>query len=310
MMQSGSALLGEVASLIDSGRYVAALNTLRDRLARIRGEGTCSEWRTFCGQTFSTREFSLHPVSRLIVLGPLGQACAAAARGALHHPFALDAIYGLDRTPEDLSSAAYAVRQWELELGFCASLRERYFLLARELNELGTLVRYPRVLAFGCGYLREAASALSLEGMRGGEVIAVDRDRGCLALIEREYEYPGLRTMCGPFRDLMASDKSLGKFDFIYLPTLFDSREDDRIRALLPLLRSRREPGGRLVAANFAPDLPDAAYLEACLDWWPQYRDEQALATLIGQLPGISLRGQIITRENSGGSVILDLQAE
>jgi len=222
-------------------------------------------------------------------------------------------IYGLDTVPEDLTPTANALRKWELELGFCVSLRRRRLLLARELNELGAAVRYPRVLAVGCGHLREAAAALSLPGMHGGELVAFDRDRDSLNLIQSEYEYPGLRTLSGSLRDAIANDPTLGRFDLIYLPTVLDTLEDFRSSALLADVLPLLESGGRLIAANFSPDLRDAAFLEACLDWWPFYRDEQKLAALLSQLPVANLRGHAMFREGSseeqGGSVFLDLQA-
>jgi hypothetical protein len=307
-MQNGAGLLRDLSALIESGQYLAALDHLRGGLTSLRAEASHHEWRTFCAQTFATDEFSRHPLARLLKAGPLGGICAETAHGCIHHPLALDAIYGFDRVPQDLSPAASSLRKWELELGFCNSLRARRLLLMRELNELGNSVRYPRVLAVGCGHLREVASALSLECMRGGEFVAFDRDRACLMLLQREHEYPGLRAISGSLRDLLGGGLTLGKFDFIYLSTMLDTLEDFRASALLSALVPLLESGGRLLAANFLPQVKDAAYLEACLDWWPLYRGEQELAA-IGNASGLALRGQAIFQEDSGGSIFLDLQA-
>jgi SAM-dependent methyltransferase len=164
------------------------------------------------------------------------------------------------------------------------------------------------VLAVGCGNLREAALALSSGNMKGGELVAYDRDRACAELIRRECDYPGLRTISGSLREL-THDSKLGKFDFIYLPTLLDTLEDARVRTLLSSLLPLLEPGGRLIAANASPELGDAAYLEACLDWWPFCRGEEDWAALLSQLPCYNLRGQAISRDDSGGSVFLDFEA-
>jgi extracellular factor (EF) 3-hydroxypalmitic acid methyl ester biosynthesis protein len=306
-MQSGATLLQDLSALIETGQYLAALNSLRHGLTKLRAEVSPNEWRTFCAQTFATNEFRRHPLSRLLKAGPLGAVCAETARGAVNHPLALDVIYGVER-PQSLNPAASEMQNWELALGFCASLRARRLLLARELNELGNVVRYPRVLAVGCGHLREAATAFSLENMRGGEFVAFDRDRACLDSVQREYQYPGLRTLSGSLRDLIHADATFGKFDLIYLPTLLDTLEDFRVSALLASLLPLLESGGRLLAANFSPHLKDAAYLEACLDWWPLYRGEEQLSALTEPLDR-ALRGQAIFQEESGGSIFLDLQA-
>jgi hypothetical protein len=306
-MQNGAELLRDLSAWIESGQYLIALDHLRRGITSLRAEASHHEWRTFCAQTFATDEFSRHPLSRLLKAGPLGGICAE-ARGCVNHPLALDAIYGFDRVPQDLTSAASSLRKWELDLGFCESLRARRLLLARELIELGSSVRYPRVLAVGCGHLRDAAAALSHENMPGGEFVAFDRDRASLALLQREHQYPGLRTISGSLRDLLGGGLKLGKFDFIYLSTLLDTLEDFRASALLCALLPLLESGGRLLAANFLPELKDAAYLEACLDWWPCYRGEQELSAL-GNALSPPLRGQAIFQEDSGGSIFLDLQA-
>jgi hypothetical protein len=63
------------------------------------------------------------------------------------------------------------------------------------------------------------------------------------------------------------------------------------------------------MAANFTPELVDAAYLEAGLDWWPVYRSEREMAALACNIPEHDLRGQAVFREETGGSLFLDLQA-
>lgn len=39
-------------------------------------------------------------------------------------------------------------------------------------------------------------------------------------------------------------------------------------------------PGGTLVAANFAPNLPDIGYMESIMDWKLIYRDEAAMSCI------------------------------
>lgn len=269
-----------------------------DDLTQIRAQSTPEQWRVFCAESFPGQPFSQHPLS--------------AARGLIHEPLILDVIYGLSSRglpsrANHSSGMAQALRPCEFSLGFCASLRARHHFFVRELNDLGNVVRRPRVLAIGCGHLRDAAMALSLENMRHGELVAFDRDRASIDLIQREYQHPGLRTVSGSLRDL-TNDSTLGQFDFIYLPTMLDTLQDLRAKIVLASLLRLLKRGGRLLAANFSPNLADAAYLEACLDWWPFYRGEKESAALLSQIAGQNLRGQAIYRDDSGGSVFLDLQ--
>ncbi len=300
--QTASTLLQDLLPLFAQGSYIQALDALRIGLTQIRSVSSASEWRSFCSATFSVPEFHKHPLSSLLKESPLGR-----GSGLIHEPLVLDVIYGLDAVPRVLKPAADAMRSWELSLGFCTSLRARHLLFARELNELGAIVQHPKVLAVGCGHLREAATALTSTEMSDAGIVAFDRDRACADLIQREYEHPGLRTIFSSLRDL-TSDPTLGAFDFIYVPTLFDRMDEARVTSLLDSLLRLLKPGGRLLAANFAPDLADAAYLEACLDWWPFYRGEEELATVVNSRSSSRLRGQAIFRDDSGGSVFLDLQ--
>lgn len=308
MTQSGTSLLTELAPLLAAEEPLVALRLLRHGLNRLRGELSPEDWRSLCARHFSSEPFIQHPLSLLLRDGPLGSGGAGVARGFVHQPLVLDVIYGQNAVPRDLSPAAKVLHIRELSLGFCASLRSRHRIFTRELNDIGNTVRCPRVLAVGCGHLREAAQALKLENMACAEFVAYDSDPACIDLTIREYRHPGLFPVGGSLRKLM-NDSTLGHFHFICAPTLFDVLDDLRLcewfTVLLPLLK----PGGRLLAANFSYELADAAFLEACLDWWPFYRGEDKLAALLSQLPGANLRGQAIFRDDTGGSLFMDVQA-
>ncbi len=294
--------LQDSSRLFAEGRCVPALDSLRTELNRCRAKSSPAEWRAFCAETFSAEAVQRHPLLHLIKEGPLGS-----GSGLIHNPLILDAIYDLNGVPRLLTPPANALRSWELHLGFCASLRARHFLFARELADLAKTLEAPRILAVGCGHLREAAIALTSDSMRTSEVVAFDRDRACIDLIEREYDHPGLVTVSGSLRDFLV-DTNKGTFDFVYVPTLLDKLEDTKAAFVLNALLGSLKPGGRLLAANFAPDLKDAAYLEACLDWWPFYRTEEELAALLNTKSTQNLRGQALFRDDSEGSIFLDLQ--
>jgi hypothetical protein len=57
-----------------------------------------------------------------------------------------------------------------------------------------------------------------------------------------------------------------------------------------------------------APEIPDAAYLEACLNCWPNYRSEQEMARLADEVPEKHISSQCVFRDEEGHSVFLELQ--
>jgi len=306
---SGLSLLDEVERQILSGEYVPALEHLRTGIANLRNSYGTGEWQTLCAQTFYANDFLQHPVCRLVRSGLITGRSMDAGSGNIYHPAVIDAILGADPAPSDLSALAQARHSWELNLGFCRSIRGRHDFVRNELADLARASPSARILSVNNGYLREAAGFLSLSSLPEAEFIAFDRDPSNLAFIQREYDLPGLRTVRGSFRDLLSGETNLRKFDFIYALNLFDRLETFRARPLLAGLAAMLNPGGRILAANFAPELDDAAYLEAFLDCWPRYRSESELSELALDIPENSLRGQIVFREESGGSFFLDLRA-
>jgi extracellular factor (EF) 3-hydroxypalmitic acid methyl ester biosynthesis protein len=303
MAHSGAVLLQDLRPLLAAGKTASALEELRAGLTRLRAEWTPREWREFCVET---HQFQNHPVGRLLKECPL-----AGGSGLIHEPLILDLIYGLElNAVKQAKQASDECRTWELSLGFCRSLRARHQSFSRELLELGHCEPAANILAIGCGYLREAAGLLRPDGPWGGRLVAFDRDRACVDLIVREYDQkPGLRTASGSLRELLRT-LAEGTFDFIYVPTLFDTLPDGRVTVVLAALLRLLKSGGRLLATYFAPDLQDRAYMEACLDWWPFYRTEEDLARLLPEETGRQLRGQLMFRDEGGGSVFLDLQAQ
>jgi SAM-dependent methyltransferase len=298
-----SELLKEIPARISLGQSCSALNSLSHSLTQVRSELTSAAWRIFCSQK---NPLQAQSVARILKEGPLSNGC-----GLIHQPRLLDLIYGTNASmPRLLTPLAHAVRQWELSLGLCETMRARRACFARELESLiagSSIKSSQRILAVGCGHLRDAAEALKLDGFRDGEIVAFDRDRACVDLIEREYEHAGLQTVSGSLREWLGQPAA-GTFDFIYVPTLFDMLPDVRIEWLIDSLLGLLRPGGRLLAANFAPEVKEAAYFEAWLDWWPIYRTEEDLAALLSGKANRNLRGQAIFRDETEGSIFVDLQ--
>src|SRR5262249_1746326 len=117
----------------------------------------------------------------------------------------------------------------------------------------------------------------------------------------------GIDAVCGSVRSILASKLVFGDADFIYAAGLYDYLDDEVARCLTALLFSRLRRGGRLLIDNFAPELPDIAYMEACLDWLLISRDEAQVAGLAERIPSDRVAKAALFRDEPGNLVFLEL---
>jgi len=66
-------------------------------------------------------------------------------------------------------------------------------------------------------------------------------------------------------------------------------------------------PGGRLVIANFLPQIPDVGYMEMFMDWHLVYRDRRELLGLAAKIEPAALAEIRIVAEPNDNVAILEL---
>jgi SAM-dependent methyltransferase len=152
------------------------------------------------------------------------------------------------------------------------------------LDELAGRANMPRVLSVACGHLREAQRSRAVLAGRLGECIAFDQDADSLAVVDREQAHHRVRATQGTVRGLL-NGTTLSDFDLIYSAGLYDYLVDSVASRLTAVLYSMLRPGGRLLIANFSPELPDVAYMDVVMDWRLIHRDEARMERLVDQLP-------------------------
>ncbi|HEY1215301.1 MAG TPA: hypothetical protein VGE93_16850 [Bryobacteraceae bacterium] len=128
--------------------------------------------------------------------------------------------------------------------------------------------------------------------------------RSELSSLHQEQEQPRVLSLTHH----SAGTQLAGSFDFIHASHVFDSLGTEQARALVGKLVDALAPNGRLFIANTAPDVPDAGYLEACLNYWPKYRSEEGMARLVEAAADKHISSQCVFRDESGYSVFLELQ--
>ena len=89
-----------------------------------------------------------------------------------------------------------------------------------------------------------------------------------------------------------------GNFDLIYAAGLYDYLSDKVAARLTEKLFSLLSPKGVLMVANVLPDICDAGFMEAFMDWFLIYRDYDALQAIPARLDHEQLTSRIYQEPN------------
>ena len=169
------------------------------------------------------------------------------------------------------------------------AVRYRREYLARLIDESAEQHPGARVLSIAAGHLREVELSAAVASGNVSEIVAFDQDAESLAVIARDYAHLPIRTEQGSVRHLLAGKVGLGKFHLVYAAGLFDYLDDSVATRLVERMWAMTLPGGRMMIANFLPDIPDAGYMEAFMDWWLIYRDEARVQELFAGIPAAEI---------------------
>jgi SAM-dependent methyltransferase len=118
------------------------------------------------------------------------------------------------------------------------------------------------------------------------EFVALDQDAESLA--ELKHAYAGSASPVTPLKlsikQLLAGSHDFGQFDLIYSAGLYDYLDTPLAKRLTARLFEMLRPTGRLLYANFAPDIHCVGYMEAAMDWWLTYRDAAQTRALADEI--------------------------
>lgn len=274
---------------------------------RARKEGSSEEeWQEFVGLC------RRHPLREVLHQDPFTCRAFSKPRGYAGDAVLLDYVYGREEqwpvpltTPAgrrifDYTTRAPAAEGVLARRGFMAHLVD---MLAEERHR-------PQILSIAAGHLREASLAAAVRRGRMGRFVALDSDVESLREVERCYSCFGVQAVPGNVRTLLASKLELGQFDLIYSTGLFDYLADSTGRRLVLRMFEMLDPGGRLVVANFLPEIRDVGYMEAYMDWKLIYRTRQGMIDLTMEIRQAEIRNIEIRAEENQNIILLQVTRE
>lgn len=266
---------GIVAEMRD-GEVEPALDRLRATLAEIRARASAEEWDRVIAGVRS------HPLREILHEDPFTLRCYTKPRGYPGDPAALDFVLRARELPVRPRDRMGRIHVLMTQGPLARALRFRRDYLARAVDDFALGSTRPlRLLAAGCGHLREIDRMNAFSQGRVARLVAFDADAQCLETVRRDYAHLPVVAHHGSVRQLVEGKHLYGDMDLVYcagmLETLAQPSAAGLARALFAMLR----PGGTLILANFLKELPDLGLLEAFMDWRMVARTESELFDLV-----------------------------
>ena len=141
-----------------------------------------------------------------------------------------------------------------------------------------------------------------------GRFVALDSDVHSLEEIHRCYGDFGVEIMAASIRRLLNGSLQPGEFNFIDSMGLFDYLRLPTGQRLVSRLFEMLRPGGRLVVANFLPEIRDVGYMEAFMDRDLIYRTRAEMMELTMNIPQADLGDvRVFSDEESTNILFLEI---
>ncbi|WP_205525671.1 class I SAM-dependent methyltransferase [Pyxidicoccus trucidator] len=277
------------------------MHSLHLGLLTLRRRWTPEVWRRFCKETAKK-----HPLRPFLHQCPFTRRAYERPRGYAGDAVLIDYLY-MDHASDELHAGREIYRYMHQQPS-SLSVRERRELLARTIDD--TAERVPegsRILSVACGHLREAESSVAVVERRVGELIAFDQDPLSLAEISHHNPHEVVKPVCGSVRSLLSGKTTFRDMDFVYSAGLYDYLSDSVATRLTGLLFGMLRSGGKMLVANFAMYPPETGYMEAFMDWWLIYRDEDGMRALLGEVPMDQLAAVRLYRDSQDNVIYLEL---
>jgi SAM-dependent methyltransferase len=277
---------------------------LMSGLWSLKASATPQSWRTLVSQCAS------HPLRKLIHQDPFSSRSSAKPRGYAGDAVLIDFIYSRNcrlGEADEVTQLGERIFQFNRDTPACAAVRARRDLMASVIDEVCVLNNRPDILSVACGHLREATLCRSVISGDAGRFVALDQDELSIQVVQQELSEFGVVPVCGSIKALFRGELAREKFDLIYSTGLYDYLDDRVARKLTARLFQMLNPGGRLLVANFLPDIWGVGYMEAFMDWHLIYRSWEEMGAVASAIPESELASQRTFAEKHANIVFLEL---
>lgn len=281
---------------------LSSMNALVDALDQVRREVGPTEWTRLIADVIVP-----HPILAQVHEEPFTRRAFEKPRGYAGDAVLLDLAYRHRPYCVTLTRLGAALHAWIDGRPAAASVVERRTILAAEIDAIAARREAPRVLSIACGHLREAQASDAVQRRAISEFVALDQDAESLEVVDREQREYNVRVERASVRRFVTSGAALGAFDLVYSAGLYDYLNEQDGKAVTEAMFRSLRPGGRLIVANFAPELRDIALLEAFMDWRLIYRDDHAVAALADGIPSECVAARSTKRDGAGNVVYLTI---
>lgn len=277
---------------IEDGEVAEAMDDLIVSLKSRRDDSPDQEWaeyKVLCRN---------HPVSKIIHEDPFTFRTFDKPRGYAGDAVMMDMIYleeGIGggerefRLPEDTTDRGRELYRYTSQIPACKAVQARRDAIADMIDKVAEEFREPHVFSIAAGHMREADLSRAIRRRKLGRIVALDSDAESLEEIHRCYGDFGVELMAASVRRLLNGSLEAGEFDFIYSMGLFDYLRLSTGQRLVSRMFDMLRPGGRLVVANFLPEIRDVGYMEAFMDWDLIYRTRAEMMELTMKIPQTEL---------------------
>lgn len=294
------ALLDSALAKIEQGYTALGLDEAVLGLRCLRGVCDAPTWeRDVLGACRA------HPIADVLAEDPFTRRCLHKPRGYAGDAEALDYVFH-PRLPAGVSGRGAAIFGYTTDGPAPRSLRARASMIAAVIDRMAA-ERPLRVLAVMAGHLWEARLAGSVRSGAVAKYVAFDQDAESLAFVEAAGYGECMAVYQGSVGALLRGRSVFRNFDLVY-SGLTDNLSDAAARRFAAALFGAVAPGGRLILSNFAPELVDAGYMEAFMDWRLFYRAEQELRALTADLPAGGVASARTYRDPYGNIVFLEAE--